>query len=223
MSGHRTYSERVCVQCSAAYICRSDTKQQTCSVVCGGLIRRRPTGHNEAVCRRCGVTIYAAPSEVALGKGLYCSRSCRFGRVEDRFMAFVSVQPDGCWLWTGRSWTRRNGPEYGGYPLFQWNGRPTLAHRVAWRLFVDADLPDDVLVRHRCPGGGNRWCVNPEHLATGDRLDNMRDMVKDGRHWSQTGLILRLPDELRARLEARAVLESVTLPALIVSLLEDVA
>jgi hypothetical protein len=32
-----------------------------------------------------------------------------------------------------------------------------------------------------------------------------------------------LPDELRARLEARAVLESVTLPALIVSLLEDVA
>jgi hypothetical protein len=94
---------------------------------------------------------------------------------------------------------------------------------VAWQLFVDADLSDDMLVRHRCPGGGNRWCVNPEHLAAGDVFDNMRDMVEDGRHWSQTGLILRLPVELRGRLVARAERESITLSAMIISLLEGVA
>jgi hypothetical protein len=173
----------------------------------------------ERPCARCGKPMVVSPADRALNKGRHCSRACRFGTVEDRFMAFVAVQPSGCWLWTGRSWTRRKGPEFGGYPLFQWQGRPTLAHRVAWQLFV-GPLPEG-MVRHRCPGGGNRWCVNPDHLLPGDAFDNMRDMVSDGRHWSQRGLILVLPDDLRERLTARAEREDRTVHQVIVGLLED--
>jgi hypothetical protein len=120
---------------------------------------------------------------VALGKGLYCSRACRFGTGEDRFWNFVerSPDPDSCWRWTGTKVSRAQ--EYG---RFTWDGRPRLAHHVSWLIHY-GPIPDGQVVRHRCPGGGNPWCVNPDHLAVGTYQDNMRDMFEQGRHWSQTG------------------------------------
>jgi hypothetical protein len=38
-----------------------------------------------------------------------------------------------------------------------------------------------MVVRHCCPGGENRACVNPDHLILGSRADNNRDTVLRGK------------------------------------------
>jgi hypothetical protein len=134
-------------------------------------------------CERCGGAVYAPPSEVALGKGLYCSRACRFGTETERFWARVlcGVTPSACWRWTG--------PPNSATSLYgrcRWQGKSRLAHHVSYLLHV-GPIPDGMVVRHRCPGGGNPWCVNPDHLAIGTWRDNAQDMLDDGRHWSQSG------------------------------------
>jgi hypothetical protein len=43
-----------------------------------------------------------------------------------------------------------------------------------------------MIVRHRCPGGSNPWCVNPRHLEAGTMSQNSADMMDQRRHWSQT-------------------------------------
>lgn len=150
----------------------------------------------------------------------FCSNTCsalgRHGTATERFHRQVEQLPNGCWRWLGRSRDRK------GYGRFSLEGRLLLAHRAAWLLFVGA-IPDGLMVRHRCPGGGRPWCVNPDHLLLGTNTDNMQDMLTDGRHWAQTGLILHLPSELRLRLLARSQSEGVAIHTLIVSLLETVA
>lgn len=120
----------------------------------------------------------------------FCSNRCsglgRGGGQLARFMALVSPQPNGCWLWAGKGWTIGNGPEYGGYPRVSWDSRLILAHHASYRIHV-GPIPEGKILRHRCPGGGNAWCVNPEHLEPGTRRQNYQDMLDDGRHWSQSG------------------------------------
>jgi hypothetical protein len=61
-----------------------------------------------------------------------------------------------------------------------------LAHHVSYLIHV-GPIPTGMMVRHRCRGGGNPWCVNPSHLQVGTRRQNAQDMLDDGRHWSQSG------------------------------------
>lgn len=92
----------------------------------------------------------------------------------DRFNArFTPVPESGCWLWTAgiAGWT--------GYGIFVYEGRQMGAHRASW-LIHKGEIPKGMDVRHKCD---TRSCVNPDHLLTGTRKENMRDMVERGRHF----------------------------------------
>ena len=91
--------------------------------------------------------------------------------MEARFLKFVSQTPTetGCLLWTGYSHHSRG--------FFSVNGKPQMAHRVAYHL-AKGDIPDGLCVRHTCDVS---LCVNPDHLILGTHADNMRDMKERDR------------------------------------------
>lgn len=79
-----------------------------------------------------------------------------------------------CWEWTGA----RN--KKSGYGQLKYRGVGLLAHRTAYEL-AKGPIPDGLWVRHDCD---NPPCCNPDHLRLGTHGDNMKDMVKRGRHSS---------------------------------------
>lgn len=92
------------------------------------------------------------------------------GTDEERFMAKVEVQPDGCWTWTAAVYPAG----YGMFAVRRFNApgyQSALAHRWAYRYFV-GEVPDGLVLDHichsrACPGGytcPHRRCVNPAHL-----------------------------------------------------------
>jgi hypothetical protein len=88
-----------------------------------------------------------------------------------RFLSKVS-KSDGCWEWTASKQTY-------GYGKMWFNGRLECAHRISFILFK-GEIPKGIFVCHVCD---NPPCVNPEHLFLGTVGDNIRDMVKKGRHF----------------------------------------
>lgn len=78
--------------------------------------------------------------------------------------------PNGCWLWTASL----NNFGYGNFSL---HGKPTLAHRAAWEIYV-APIPAGLHIDHLCRV---RHCVNPEHLEVVTRAENMRRSPLVGR------------------------------------------
>ncbi len=92
----------------------------------------------------------------------------------DRFMDKI-LKTEACWFWKGKKGESGYGIVYVG------NGKSRMAHRVAWELFV-GPIPDGLNVLHKCD---TPECVNPDCLFTGTQSDNMRDMAKKGRSWSQ--------------------------------------
>lgn len=80
-----------------------------------------------------------------------------------RFIEKVSVQPGGCWLWTG-------GVDKGtGYGWFR-HRETNYAHRASYLLFVGA-LDPDQSVDHLCCV---KSCVNPDHLEAVTITENLR-------------------------------------------------
>ena len=86
-------------------------------------------------------------------------------KVKKRFMKYVSINPNGCWDWTG-------GKNRQGYGHFHLDG-DWRAHRAAWLLFK-GPLPE-LQLDHLCR---NRACVNPEHLEpVTNRINVMRGIL----------------------------------------------
>ena len=79
-----------------------------------------------------------------------------------------------CWIWKGAldKW---------GYGLISRGGKHeglVLAHRFAYEHFV-GPIPDGHEIRHTCHVS---HCVNPMHLTTGTRADNVHDQHNKGRY-----------------------------------------
>jgi hypothetical protein len=90
---------------------------------------------------------------------------------EERLWGNIVTDALGCWIWQGNR-------DRKGYGRISVKGRTTSTHRLAYRLAHGGDIPDGLVVRHRCD---NPPCVNPDHLEIGTPADNSRDMVERGR------------------------------------------
>ena len=96
--------------------------------------------------------------------------------VEKRFLAkvFKEEGDDGCWIWIGAA------PSRASYGVMRVAGRSILAHRLSYEIYK-GPIPAGMHVCHTCD---RPPCVNPAHLFTGTHLENMRDKVKKGRHYT---------------------------------------
>lgn len=93
-----------------------------------------------------------------------------------RFWVKVEIKSeDECWNWTAF----KNKQGYGRFGSS--SCRCVNAHRVSWTIAF-GPIPEGHFVCHRCD---NPSCVNPKHLFTGTRQDNVDDMVikKRSRHF----------------------------------------
>jgi hypothetical protein len=75
-----------------------------------------------------------------------------------------------CWDWTG-------GTDRKGYGRFRMDGF-SASHRFSYWIHNEKQLPDDLLVCHKCDRPS---CVNPEHLFLGTHKDNLVDMAEKKR------------------------------------------
>ncbi len=89
-------------------------------------------------------------------------------RFEEKTMP---VPESGCWIWMGAS-------NSAGYGVFYLNGRMTTANRASYEIYRGR-IPQNHFACHICD---IPLCVNPNHLFTGTQQDNLRDMVRKGRH-----------------------------------------
>lgn len=78
-----------------------------------------------------------------------------------------------CWIWT-------KSLNWDGYAHTKFGGISITVHRVSY-LIHKGNIPAGMVVRHCCPGGENRACVNPDHLILGSKADNNRDTVLRGK------------------------------------------
>ena len=65
----------------------------------------------------------------------------------------ISSEND-CWTWFG-------GTSKQGFGIWTIDGQMHRVHRLAYRLWVDENLPSHAIVEQIC---GNRLCCNPAHL-----------------------------------------------------------
>ena len=91
------------------------------------------------------------------------------------FWSRVDVPQDHreCWEWQG-------GRTSAGYGQFKAGGETYYAHRYSCELH-HGPIPQGMQALHSCD---NPTCVNPGHLRIGSQLENMRDKMDRGRHWT---------------------------------------
>ncbi len=124
--------------------------------------------------------------------------------IPERFFAKVT-KTDGCWLWTGSA----DDDGYGDFRI----GRKELrekAHRWSYR-FYKGTIPEGQMVLHTCD---NPPCVNPDHLYSGNALNNATDCIQRNRKprgafWKRSNLtdeaVVQLRDMYRDGIEIREI------------------
>lgn len=89
--------------------------------------------------------------------------------VPPRFWAKVFKGPEGkCWIWTGA--IADDG--YGRFYIEKGQGGMVRPHRYLYELATHHSLDADAELLHMCDV---TICVNPEHLSSGSKSDNMQD------------------------------------------------
>lgn len=90
--------------------------------------------------------------------------------------------PDECWPWTA-------GLDCGGYGKFSvtflGKSHSFKASRIALVYEHNRDIEHGKLVLHSCIA--NRKCCNPKHLRAGTQLENIREMIQQGRKVAPRG------------------------------------
>jgi hypothetical protein len=114
--------------------------------------------------------------EIASLFGISNSQVCRITGGEKRnmvkhFWERYRVADNGCWEWIGAK-------TCGGYGRVMFEGKFSLAHRVAW-ILTNGPIPDGFMACHHCDNPG---CINPDHLFLGDAGDNARDREHKNRN-----------------------------------------
>lgn len=133
------------------------------------------------ICEQCGRIFKTNPVYVRKGTARFCSRACQSAAAaiapEQQLERHVdrSGGPESCWPWMAHR-------DKDGYGRFSVGARRQVrAHRAAWEIANGRPVPEGLLVRHLCEGGGNPWCCNPKHLQVGTVRDNREDMVRADR------------------------------------------
>jgi len=105
-------------------------------------------------------------------KGQDLTVAIRTDRTLQEKLAFYAPPSNlkACWLWTGA--------KTNGYGVLNIDGVNRRATHVALELATGQQVPDGLVVRHRCDTPA---CVNPAHLETGTQGDNINDMHTRGR------------------------------------------
>ena len=94
--------------------------------------------------------------------------------IEERlYRNVIKVQSTDCWEWQG-------GTNNIGYGMIRDNEIKNMrtTHRVSYEI-ANGSIPKGKCVLHKCD---NVLCVNPDHLWSGTRLENTRDMIQKERH-----------------------------------------
>ena len=81
---------------------------------------------------------------------------------QERLLRRVSVDGNGCWLWTGHI-------NHNGYGTLWYLGKTTRAHRLSHEVHV-GPIPTGLQIDHLCRV---RRCVNPAHLETVTSRENV--------------------------------------------------
>jgi hypothetical protein len=97
-------------------------------------------------------------------------------RIIERFYPKISINKNGCWIWTGKVQSKG----YGELSTGSWKTSNRVvyrAHRLSYLIHV-GDIPEGMHVCHTCDV---RLCVNPDHLWVGTNHDNVLDCHAKGR------------------------------------------
>jgi len=91
----------------------------------------------------------------------------------ERFYGKIKINKlTGCYIYLGCK-------DKDGYGIFRLYGKNIKAHRLAWVLENNQEIPKGLCVCHECD---NPICCNPDHLFLATTQDNTKDRDNKGRN-----------------------------------------